>query len=414
MNALRHAPLGLPLALSLTLLSLALLAGCKEKSTTAQGQGGNRPPEVAIVTIAPERVVFANELPGRVEATRVAQVRARVAGIVEKRVFREGSDVKAGDVLFRIDPAPFEAAYSSTLAGLARAEANLAQANLKVERFKPLVQSTAISRQEYDDALTAQKQAQADVATAKAARDTAKLNLGYATVTAPISGRIGRALVTEGALVGQNEATPMALIQQMDPVYVTMTQSSAELSRLQRALESGQLKAVGKDAAQVTLVDESGQPYGKPGKLLFSEMNVDEATGSVILRAEFPNPERRLLPGMYARARLEQGVNEQAITVPQQAVQRTATGASVLLVDAEGKVAAQPIKTSRAQGNVWVVSDGLKAGDRVIVEGLQKAKPGEPVNTVPWKSTATAANPAAHASPAKAVPAPVTQSAAKS
>lgn len=412
MNALRHAPLGL-VGLLLA-LSLALLSGCKEKAAKAQGQGGNAPPEVAIVTIAPERVVFANELPGRVEATRVAQVRARVAGIVEKRMFREGSDVKAGDVLFRIDPAPFEAAYSSTLAGLARAEANLAQANLKVERFKPLVQSSAISRQEYDDALTTQKQAQADVATAKAARDTAKLNLGYATVTAPIAGRIGRALVTEGALVGQNEATPMALIQQMDPVYVTMTQSSAELTRLQRSLESGQLKAVGKDAAQVTLVDESGQPYGKPGKLLFSEMNVDEATGSVILRAQFPNPDRRLLPGMYARARLEQGVNEQAITVPQQAVQRTVTGASVLLVNAEGKVAAQPIKTSRAQGNGWVVSDGLKAGDRVIVEGLQKAKPGEPVKTVPWKSSASDANPAPEASPAKAVPAPVSQSAAKS
>lgn len=366
------------------------LTGCGEKNAAAQAPGpGMPPPEVSVVTVAPERIVMTTELPGRLEATRVAQVRARVPGIVLKRIFQEGSDVKAGEVLFQIDPAPFQATYNSAQASLARAEANQAQANLKVQRYKPLVDTNAISKQEYDDALTAQKQTAADVAAAKAAVETARLNLGYATVKAPISGRIGRALVTEGALVGQGEATPLAMIQQVDPIYVNLTQSASELMQLRRAMESGQLKRVGPDQAKVTLVMEDGTAYSHSGKLLFSDMSVDEGTGAVTLRAKFPNPDRFLLPGMYARARLEQAVDEKAITVPQQAVIRNQDEASVMLVGSDGKVSTRTIKTGSAQNDKWIVLQGLKAGDQVIVEGLQKAKPGASVKPVPWKNSAT-------------------------
>lgn len=378
-------------ALALSLLS-ATLAGCGEK-VQAQGApgAGMPPPEVAVVTVAPQRLAVTNELPGRLEATRVAQVRARVPGIVQKRTFKEGSDIKAGEVLFLIDPAPYQAALHSAQATLARAEANLAQATLKAQRYAPLVQTNAISKQEYDDALTAQKQASADVAAARAARDTARLNLGYATVTAPIAGRVGRAQVTEGALVGQGEATPLATIQQLDPIYVNLTQSSADLLRLQQALKNGQLKSVGKDGARVTLASEDGKPYGMPGRLLFSDVTVDETTGSVTLRAQFPNPDHALLPGMYVRARIEQAVDEDAIMVPQQAVQRGPEGASVMLVTREGKVAAQPVQTGAAHGNQWVITQGLKTGDRVVVEGLQKIQPGAPVKAIPWQAPNAAA-----------------------
>jgi membrane fusion protein, multidrug efflux system len=392
----RFAPHTVIVAIVSVLFSLA---GCGERNAAAQAPGaGMPPPEVAVVTVAPERIVMTTELPGRIEATRVAQVRARVPGIVLKRVFTEGSEVKAGDVLFRIDPAPFQATFNSTQAAVAKAEANLAQANLKGQRYKPLVETNAISKQEYDDALTAQKQATADLASAKAAQETARLNLGYATVTAPISGRIGRAQVTEGALVGQGEATPLASIQQLDPVYVNLTQSSSELLQLRRALANGQLKSVGKDKAKVTLVTEDGRAYPHAGKLLFSDVAVDESTGAVTLRAEFPNPDRMLLPGLYVRARLEQAVSESAIMVPQQAVQRDPTGATVLLVGEDGKVKPQPVKAGSSQGNAWIISEGLKPGDRVIVEGFQKAKPGAMVKAVPWKGAtpdnAKAAQPA--------------------
>jgi membrane fusion protein, multidrug efflux system len=388
MNSIRHVP-----RIGAAVCLLTALAGCGDKIASAQAQGAGMPPppEVAVVTVAPERIAITTELPGRVEAYRVAQVRARVPGIVLKRVFQEGSDVKAGEVLFRIDPAQFQATFNSAKAALARAEANLAQANLKVQRYRPLVATNAISKQEFDDALTAQKQGEADVAAAKATQQTAQLNLGYATVTAPISGRIGRALVTEGALVGQGEATPLAVIQQLDPIYINLTQSASELLQLRRAMESGQLKRVGRDQAKVTLVTEDGTPYPHSGQLLFSDMSVDENTGAVTLRAKFPNPDRFLLPGMYARARLEQAVDEQAITVPQQAVIRTQDNASVMLVGADGKVSAQQIKTGAAQGDKWLVLQGLKAGDKVIVEGLQKAKPGATVKPVPWKDQAATA-----------------------
>jgi membrane fusion protein, multidrug efflux system len=392
---------------AVTILSVSFLAGCGDQIASAKAQGTGAPPptEVSVITVQPQRVVVTTELPGRIESPRIAQVRARVPGIVQQRVFREGSEVKAGDVLFKIDPAPYQANYNSAQAVLAKTEANLAQANLKVQRFKPLVETNAISKQEFDEASTAAKQAVADVAAAKAALQTARLNLGYATVTAPISGRIGRAQVTEGALVGQGEATPLATVQQLNPIYITMTQSSADMLKLQRAMASGQLKGVGRDQAKVTLVTDDGKNYPQLGKLLFSDLTVDESTGAVSLRAEFPNPDRMLLPGMYARARLEQAVNEQAITVPQQAVNRTPDGAGVMVVGADGKAALRPIQTGAAQGNAWIVTQGLKAGDQVIVEGLQKVKPGAPVKAVAWKgATGSEAQPAASGPSAAAAP----------
>ncbi|MBV6321224.1 efflux RND transporter periplasmic adaptor subunit [Duganella violaceipulchra] len=376
--------------------ALSLLAACGDK---AAAPGAPPAATVAVITVAPAAVTLSTELPGRTEASRIAQVRARTAGIVLQRVFKEGGDVKAGEVLFRIDPASFQASYDSAQAAVAKAEANLAQAELKVKRYKPLLAAQAVSQQEYDDAVTAQKQAAADLATSRAARTNAGLTLGYATVTSPISGRIGRALVTEGALVGQGEATPMATVQTLDPIYVTITQSSAELLRLQRALASGTIKGAGKNEARVTLVTEDGQAYPQAGKLLFSDVSVDESTGAVSMRAEFPNPQRTLLPGMYVRARLDQGVNDAAITVPQQAVVRSPDGSSVLIVGADNKVLAQPVTATANDGQNWVVSSGLKGGERIVVEGFQKAKPGATVNPQPWKgpvgTTPAAAAPAA-------------------
>lgn len=366
------------------IVSTAMLSACVDQAGASKVTASPPPPEVAVVTAAAQRLALTTELPGRLEAARIAQVRARVPGIVLQRAFREGSDVKAGEVLFRIDDAPFQASHQSAQAALAKAEANLAQASLKAQRYAALVDTNAISKQEYDDVNTAQKQTAADVATARAALTTAHLNLGYATVTAPITGRIGRAQVTEGALVGQNEATPLAIIQQLDPIYVTLTQSGAEVLQLRHALAAGQLKGVGDNQATISLLLEDGRVYPHPGKLLFSDMTVDENTGAVILRAAFPNPDRLLMPGLFVRARLEQAISENAITVPQQAVQRNANGASVLLVDAGNKVVARPVKADRSQGDAWIVSEGLQAGDRVIVEGLQKAKPGALVQPVVW------------------------------
>lgn len=387
-------------------LMLLALGACGDKKTDAQAKPGAPPPaEVSVITIAAERIAITNELPGRLEATRSAEVRARVPGIVQKRLFTEGSDVKAGTVLFRIDPASLQAALANVQAARSRAEANLAQASLKVKRYAPLVQTNAISRQEYDDALAAQKQAQADLEAARASQQTASLNLGYATVTAPISGRIGRAQVTEGALVGQGEATPLATIQQLDPIYVNLTQSSSELLKLRQALSAGKLKTVGRDQASVSLVTEDGNPYPHTGKLLFSDFAVDQSSGAITLRAEFPNPERFLLPGMYVRARLEQAVNEAAITVPQQAVLRDNIGSSVMIMGADGKVAARPIKTGSVQGDKWIVTEGLKEGDVVIVEGLQKVQPGAAAKAVPWKPAGAPAATAAAAAPAPAAPA---------
>jgi membrane fusion protein (multidrug efflux system) len=387
-------------------LLLTLLSACGDKKDAAKaGPGGGSPPPmmVSVITVAPENISNVTELPGRVEATRTAEVRARVGGIVQKRVFNEGSDVRAGQVLYQIDPAPFQAAYNSTKAtvsqaeaGLVRAEANLSQANTKLNRYRGLVDSNAISKQEFDDLQSAQKLAAADVAsataaieTARAAVETSRLNLSYATVTAPISGRIGRALMTEGALVTANDQHSMAVIQQLDPIYVTLTQSSVETRRLKDIVnQSGK----GGVRAKLTLVTEDGRPYNYPGQLLFSEAVVDPASSSVILRAQFPNPQRNLLPGTYVRVRLEQGMRAGAIVVPQQAVMRTADGAIVMTVDGSGTVAPRSVKTDGAYGTSWIISSGLNHGDQVIVEGLQKAKPGAKVNPLPWTPTSAASD----------------------
>jgi membrane fusion protein (multidrug efflux system) len=373
-----------------------LLAACgKTEAPTAPPGGGMPPAEVGVVTVAPGDVGLVTELPGRLEASRVAQVRARTAGILQQRLFREGSDVKAGQSLFRIDAAPYQATLQSAQASLARTEANLAQASALAERYKPLVAENAISQQEYANAVAAQKAAEADVAVAKAAVQTASINVNYANVTAPISGRIGRALVTEGALVGQGEVTQLAVIQQVDPMYVNFTQSAAEAMKLQRALESGQLKNAGAGAASVKVVLDDGSEYARPGRLLFSDLTVDATTGQVTLRAEVPNPGGQLLPGLYVRVRLEQATAGNALTLPQQAVTRSAQGDSVMVVDADGKVSPRPVKVGGQQGGQWVVLDGLKAGEQVMVDGFQKLRGGAPVKAVPWVAPGGAAAPAA-------------------
>ncbi|WP_136476600.1 efflux RND transporter periplasmic adaptor subunit [Pseudomonas sp. DG56-2] len=338
------------------------------------------PSTVSIETVTVQPLAISTELNGRILAPRVAEVRARVAGVVLKRVYREGSDVKQGDVLFRIDPAPFQADFDSARAILAKAEATRYQARLQDQRYRELITINAISRQDHDNARAAMMQADAAVAEAKAALERARLNLGYATVTAPISGRIGRALVTEGALVGQNESTPLATIQQLDPIHADVTQSTRELNALRRALRAGELQQVGRDQASATLIQDDGTPYPLPGKLLFSDISVDPSTGQITLRSEFPNPDLDLLPGSFIRVRLEQAIKQQGISVPQRAILRDSAGnPRVLLVDAQQRISERPVVLSSVQNDRWIVSQGLSPGDRVVVEGLQHVNPGDQV-----------------------------------
>lgn len=384
-----------------------LLAACgKSEAPPAAAGGGMPPPEVGVVVATPGNVGLVTELPGRLEASRVAQVRARAAGILQKRLFREGSDVKAGQALFTIDAAPYAAALQSAQATLARAQANLTQAAALAERYKPLLAANAVSQQEYANAVAAQKQAEADVAAGRAAVQTGRINLNYASVTAPISGRIGRALVTEGALVGQGEATQLAVIQQVDPVYVNFTQSAGEVMKLRRALADGQLqRAGGSEAAIVRVVLEDGSEYALPGKLLFSDLTVDPSTGQITLRAEVPNPKGDLLPGLYVRVRLEQAQVANAITLPQQAVTRTQQGDKITVVGADGKLSPRMVKVGAARNNQWIVLEGLKAGEQVMVDGFQKLQmmpPGTPVKAVPWQAPGSAAAAPAAATPAAA------------
>ncbi|WAW07728.1 efflux RND transporter periplasmic adaptor subunit [Oxalobacter formigenes] len=381
------------------LIAVSLLSACGDKAAPPA-----QLPEAAYVTIAPEKRAVENELPGRLESYRTAEVRARVPGIVLKRTFEEGAFVKQGQVLFKIDPRSYQASVQNAKAALSRAEANKVQADLKLKRYKPLVEINAISKQEYDDAIAAAKQASADVEAAKATLVNNKLNLEYATVTAPISGRIGRAMVTEGALVGQNEATLLATIQQINPIYLNLTQSSAELLKLRQMMQSGALKDAEKSGLKVTMVMEDGSIYPHTGKLLFSDISVDPTTGELALRALFPNPDNMLLPGMFVRARLEQAVNENAITVPQQAVQHTNDGSQVIVINQENKAEIRQVKTTSAIGNRWLVTEGLQPGDRVIVEGLQKVRPGSPVNPVEWVDPMAPAKAPAE-TPAAAAPA---------
>ncbi len=367
---------------------LAALAACGPKGADAPkgGGGGGMPPAtVGVVTVQPSDVPLVTELPGRLEAWRTAQVRARVPGIVAKRLFTEGSEVKAGQPLFQLDDAALRASVASADAAVARADAAVAQAQAQLQRNQPLAEAKAISAQEFLQTQTTLKAAQADAATARAALQSARINLDYAAIKAPIAGRIGRALVTEGALVGQGDATQLALIQQTSTLYVNFTQSAAEVLRLRKALESGKLqRAAGSNAAELRVVLDDGSAYPLPGKLLFTDPAVDAATGQVSLRAELPNPQGLLLPGLFVKVRIVQATSAQAIKLPQQAVTRGPGGDSVLVVGADNKPAPRSITVAGSQGSDWVVTSGLAAGDRVIVDGTQKMMPGAPVNPVPW------------------------------
>ena len=367
--------------LFLPLSLIWLLPSCGKKAAAA----GPPPMPPAAVTFLPaisETVHITRDLPGRIDALRVSEVRARVSGILLEKTFVEGADVKAGQELFKIDPAPLEAARDSAVASLARAEANLKKAENESKRFRELIESNAVSQQEAETAESALQVSTAEILSAKAAQKTAELNLGYATVTAPIAGRIGKAQVTEGALVGQGSATLLAVIQQLDPIYFDFTQSSGDLISLKKAVGSG---GTSEEQSKVTLLLEDGTAYEHPGKILFSEASVDETTGMVSLRAEFPNPKHELLPGMFARARVLQAVKENAITIPQRAVTRGAGGVgSILVIDNENKAQVRMVQTGEVVGDKWVVTSGLKAGEKVIMEGHLKAKPGAAVVPEPF------------------------------
>lgn len=377
----------------------ALLAGC-DGAANPQQQAVPPPPEVEVTAVAKQPVTVTQDLPGRLAATRTAQVRARVEGIVEKRLFKEGTDVKEGQLLFQIDPRTMRAEVNANQAALARAKADVAQTTQTVERYRPLVADNAISKLDFDVAVARQKQAQADVAAAEAELAKARLDLGYTTVNAPISGRIGRELVTEGALVGKNEATHLATIEQIDPIYANFTQSSAELLNLRQAIEAGRLQAVGKQEAPITLLLEDGSVYPIKGKLIFSDLAVDPTTGVVSLRAEFSNPNRHLLPGMFVKVRIAQAERRDALAVPVRAVQTTPQGQQVLTVGADNKVVAKAVKTGELKGGDWIVTEGLTGEERVIVNGLQKAQPGAVVNPVALADTAPPAQAQGAAGPA--------------
>lgn len=361
-------------ALTAAMLSL-FLSACGDKPAVGPGgpggagaPGGMPPPEVDVVTVTPGPATLTQELPGRLQAVRTAQVRARVEGVVEKRLFVEGSDVAAGRSLFLIDPRTYRAASES-------AEADVALARLTLDRYKPLLEVKAVSQQEYDQAQAKLKQAEATLA-------KARLDLENANVLAPIAGRIGRAMVTEGALVGKGEATLLATIEQIDPIYANFTQSNAEMLRLRQAERSGKLRRA--DETRVEMILEDGSVHPQPGRLLFSDLAVDPGTGSIQLRAQFPNPNRELLPGTFVRVRLPMAQSDSAIKLPQRAVQSNPQGQFVMIVDQEGKAAPRPVKTGGMSGADWIIAEGLKGGEQVIVNGLQKARPGTPVKPVPW------------------------------
>jgi len=364
------------------------LAACGQKQSAPPQQT----PEVGVITVQPTPVPVLTELPGRTSAFLVAQVRARVDGIVQRREFTEGGEVKAGQRLYKIDPAPYLASLNSAKAALAKAEANLASTTAQANRYKVLVAANAVSKQDYDNAVAAQGQAAADVASAKASVETAQINLGYTDVVAPISGRTGVSQVTPGAYVQASQATLMDTIQQLDTVYVDLTQSSLDGLKLRREMQEGRLKTNGQGAAKVTLILEDGRPYPLPGKLQFSDVTVDQATGSVTIRAVFPNPNRVLLPGMFVRARIEEGVNETAMLVPQIGVTHDPKGAAVALVVAsDNKVVPHVLDTGGMRGADWIVNGGLQSGDRVIVQGTEKVRPGMTVKAVPAQLPAPAA-----------------------
>ncbi len=365
-----------PLAVVLMLSGSLALTGCDDKQDQ---QGGQQMPEVGVVTLKTEPLQITTELPGRTVAYRIAEVRPQVSGIILKRNFVEGSDIEAGVSLYQIDPATYQATYDSAKGDLAKAQAAANIAELTVKRYQKLLGTQYISKQEYDQALADAQQATAAVVAAKAAVETARINLAYTKVTSPISGRIGKSSVTEGALVQNGQASALATVQQLDPIYVDVTQSSNDFLRLKQELANGSLKQEN-GKAKVDLVTSDGIKFPQSGTLEFSGVTVDQTTGSITLRAIFPNPDHTLLPGMFVRARLQEGTKPTALLVPQQGVTRTPRGdATVLVVGADNKVETRQIVASQAIGDKWLVTDGLKAGDRVVVSGLQKVRPGAQV-----------------------------------
>lgn len=364
----------------LALTAVLMLSACGGKSESAANANAE-PPAVTVVKVATESVPTVNELPGRTAPFLISEVRPQVSGIIKERIFKEGSEVKAGQLLYQIDAAVYQAAYDSAKANLAKALASVGSEKLKAQRYAELVKIEAVSKQANDEADAALKQAEAEVAAAKAALDKARIDLAYTRVVSPISGRIGRSVVTPGALVTANQADALATVQQLNPIYVDVTQSSAELMRMQRDLEHGKMKSAGRNAVSVELILEDGSVYEQEGKLAFSEVTVDQGTGSVTLRAVFPNAKGQLLPGMYVRARMTQGVNSDAILVPHAVVSRDARGnATVMVVNSESKVESRTVKTAQSIHDKWVVTEGLASGERVIVEGLQRVKPDTVVN----------------------------------
>lgn len=384
-----------PVATYSSTLIAALAAACL---LTACGKppGGAPPaagtPVVGVLTVQPQRVALSTELPGRTVPFLIADVRPQVNGIVKTRNFREGSDVKAGAALYQIDPATYKAAYDSNVAALAKAQASLKTTRLKADRYKELVAIQAVSQQDYDDAAASLGQGEADVASAKANVETSRINLAYARVDAPISGRIGKSSVTPGALVTASQTTALATIQQLDPIYVDVTQPSASLLRLKQAMARGDLQQAGTNAAKVKLLLEDGSTYPLEGKLEFSDVTVDQSTGAITLRAVFPNPKADLLPGMYVRAVLQEGVKEQGLLVPQQAVSRDNAGKpTAYVVGNDNKLQRRTLETDRAVGDQWLVRSGLQAGDQLVVDGQQSARPGAEVKVTAWTPKPAAA-----------------------
>jgi membrane fusion protein (multidrug efflux system) len=378
------------------LVAATMLVGCGKDA-----DGPPPPPEVSVITLAPRAIAITDQLPGRTTAYRVAEVRPQVTGIVQKRLFVEGGEVKAGEQLFQIDAGSYRAAYESAAAALKRAEAQAVTAKLLEERYAPLIAANAVSQQENDEAIAARARADADVAAARAQVANARINVVYTQVLSPITGRIGRALVTEGALVTSAQESPLATVQQLDPIYVDITQSSIEMLRLQRQLANGEMTKDNDNQAEVGLTLEDGTLYAERGRLKVSEVSVDPSTGSVLLRAVFPNPRRELLPGMFVRAQLTRGTRSAALLVPQRGVTRNVKGeATVMVVDKEDKVNERVVTADRAINGEWLITAGLTAGERVVLDGLQKVKPGAPVRAVPAAEQMDAA---AHASAAPEV-----------
>lgn len=405
----RFVPTTVSPRLTLTAVAVVLaLAACGKSPGPGGMPGAGGPTEVGIVVLQPETMTVTAELSGRTVANVIAEIRPQVGGVVQQRLFHEGGEVKAGELLYQIDPAMFQASVDSASASLAKSEANLITVRLKADRYQELLSAKAVSQQAFDDANAALKTAEADVAASKAAVAAARINLNYTRVASPISGRIGKSSVTQGALVTANQATALATVQQLDPINVDVTQSTRDMMQLKRAFDAGQIKSAGDGQAKVKLLLEDGSAYPLEGKLAFSEATVDAGTSTVTLRAVFSNPKRELLPGMYVRAVIEQGVREQSLLVPQQGVSHDPLGnATAMVVNAESKVEPRQLKAERAIGDKWLVTEGLKAGDKLIVEGLQKIRPGAPVTTVPAGSPSAAAQPgtagaAAGAAPGKA------------